>query len=271
MYKVALLLKTSRKGYPNNIYFLWREWYIMGKMSKDVRPITTAQDCKAVLRYLKNANEFSIRDYVIFKMGMNCVLRVSDLIHLRYDDIYTDTGRVKKELRITEIKTGKEKRMPLIHVKNDLIEYKRFLDDFFSKQPSSYMAPLKSNEMEKVGTGKNPKLVKKHDKWLFPSSQHPTQHISTNTYYKSMMLASKNTGVKHLGTHTARKTGAYLFYRGGFDDVLESQKMQPRNDIALAMKVLNHSSESSTLHYLGLEQENLDNIVKETVAFDITI
>ena len=238
---------------------------------KDVRPIKNSVDAKKVLKYLKYANEYSIRDYVLFKLGMNCVLRVSDLIHLHYSDVYTETGRVKKELRIQEIKTGKEKRMPLIHVKSDLVEYKRFLDDFFNKQPEKYMQPIKSNEMEIVGTGKNPTKIKKHDYWLFPSSQHPTQHISNKTFYKAMMLAKQNTGVEHLGTHTARKTGAYLFYRGGFDDVLKAQNIQPRNDIALAMKVLNHSSESSTLHYLGLEQEHLDNIIKETNAFDISI
>lgn len=238
---------------------------------KDVRPITTAKDCRTVLKYLKNSKAFGIRDYVVFKMGMNCVLRISDLIHLRYDDVYTDTGRVKKKLVLTEIKTGKRKEMPLLHVQEDLIEYKRELDAFYSKQPEKYMQPLKSKEMETVGTGKHKFTVKKHDKWLFPSTQKPTQHISTKTFYKAMTLAKQATGLKHLGTHTPRKTGAYLFYRGGFDDVLEEKGMQPSNNIGLAMKVLNHSSESATLAYIGLEQDNIDKMVMETKAFDIGI
>lgn len=238
---------------------------------KDVRPITNSQDCKTVLKYLKNSTSFGIRDYLIFKIGMSCVLRISDIIHLRYDDVYTPTGKPKAKLSIKEIKTGKSKEMPLIHVKNDLIEYKRVLDAFFSKQPDKYMHPLKSLELETVGTGKNKKQVKKNQYWLFPSTQHPTRHISTNTFYKAMMNAKKTTGIQHLGTHTPRKTGAYLFYRGGFDDVLKAKNVQPSNNIALAMKLLNHSNQSATLHYLGLEQENIDKIVQESTAFDINI
>lgn len=238
---------------------------------KDVRPITNSDECKTVLKYLKNSTSFGIRDYLIFKMGMNCVLRISDLIHLRYDDVYTPTGKPKSKLSITEIKTGKRKEMPLIHVKEDLIEYKRELDAFFSKQPDKYMQPLKSRETEIAGTGKGKRELKKNDYWLFPSTQHPTQHISTNTFYKAMMLTKKNTGIQHLGTHTPRKTGAYLFYRGGFDDVLKAKNVQPSNNIALAMKILNHSSQSATLAYLGLEQDNIDKMVMETNAFDINI
>lgn len=86
-----------------------------------------------------------------------------------------------------------------------------------------------------------------------------------------MMNAKRDLGLEHLGTHTPRKTGAYLFYRGGFDDILAEKKMQPSNNIGLAMKVLNHSSESATLSYIGLEQDNIDKMVSETSAFDIEL
>ena len=88
----------------------------MSEKNKDVRPITNEKDCKMMLKYLKNAHQLGIRDYVVFKLGMSCVLRVSDLIHLKYDDVYTPTGQVKKKLIINEIKTGKRKEMPLVHV-----------------------------------------------------------------------------------------------------------------------------------------------------------
>lgn len=238
---------------------------------QDVRPVTNLRECKTVLNYLKNSSELGIRNYLMFKLGMSCVLRISDIIHIKYTDVFTEQGRVKKSLRIKEIKTGKVKEMPLIHVKSDLIEYKRVLDDFMSKQPDKYLAPLKSKEMETVGTGKNATKVKKNDKWLFPSSQHPTQHVSDKTFYKAMKLAAAATGINNLGTHTPRKTGAYLYYRGGFDDVLTQKNIQPNNDIALAMKVLNHSSEGMTLHYLGLEQDSINKRVVENNAFDINL
>lgn len=240
-------------------------------MKQDVRPIKNLSEVRKVLKYLKNSSTFGIRNFMMFSIGMNCVLRISDIVNLKYSDVYTAKGKPKKYLRIREIKTGKIKELLLIHAKNDLIEYQRWLKDFINSQPDKYMQPLKSNETITVGTGKNAKEVKKNDKWLFPSTQHPTQHVSEKTFYKAMRQASQATGVEHLGTHTPRKTGAYLFYRGGFDDVLKQSGKQPNNDIALAMKTLNHSSEGITLNYLGLEQESINKRVAENNAFDIDL
>lgn len=242
---------------------------------KDVRPITNSEDYKKVLRYLKTATKYGMRDYMIFRLGMTCVLRISDLVYLKYSDVFTDTGKVRKKLCLKEIKTGKTKEILLTHVKKDLYDYKLFMQNNFNFKdlPDKYWnTPLKSQELETKGTRKNADKVKKHaNDWLFPSSQHPTEHISIKTFYKAMMNASKATGVEHLGTHTARKTGAYLLYRGNFDDVLKAKDLQPNNNIGLAMKVLNHSSASATLSYIGLEQDSIDKQVKENSAFDIEI
>ena len=50
-----------------------------------------------------------------------------------------------------------------------------------------------------------------------------------------------------------RKTGAYRVY-------------QQTNNIALVMKLLNHSSQSQTLRYLGLDQEEREHLL-DTVDF----
>lgn len=55
--------------------------------------------------------------------------------------------------------------------------------------------------------------------------------------------------INYLGTHTMRKTGAYLVYE------------QTNHNIALVMKLLNHSSEAMTLAYLGLDQESRENML----------
>lgn len=233
-----------------------------------VKPLKTLDDYRKFTGALKNANEFGIRDYALFRIGMCCILRISDIIHLKYSDVFTETGRVKKKLVIKEIKTGKSKEITLLHVRKDLVEYKRFLDNFYQSQPEKYMQPLNSDETETVGTGKYKREMKRNDYWLFPSSQHPTHHITSDTYYKAIQRASKATGIKHLGTHTARKTGAYVVYRGGFDDELKAKGIAPLNNIAICMKLLNHSSERETLSYLGIDQETIDNTLENTLAFD---
>lgn len=89
-------------------------------------------------------------------------------------------------------------------------------------------------------------------KWLFPSMKDFSKHITPNQYYKIMHKVGDLLNIDYLGTHTMRKTGAYRVY------------VQSNYDIALVMKLLNHSSEAMTLSYLGIDQsskqERLDKI-----------
>ena len=94
--------------------------------------------------------------------------------------------------------------------------------------------------------------LQKHNlvgKWLFPSTQRPQQHINQRQYYQIMSRVGDLLGINYLGTHTMRKTGAYRVYE------------QTNHNIAVVMKLLNHSSEKMTLAYLGLDQDSTENIL----------
>lgn len=94
--------------------------------------------------------------------------------------------------------------------------------------------------------------LKKHDlvkEWLFPSTQRPERHITEKQYYKIMAKVGNLLEINYLGTHTMRKTGAYRVYE------------QTGHNIALVMKLLNHSSEQMTLAYLGLDQETTESML----------
>ncbi len=78
--------------------------------------------------------------------------------------------------------------------------------------------------------------------WLFPSIQHPERHITEKQFYKIMSKVGDLLGLNYLGTHTMRKTGAYRVYT------------QSNYNIGLVKHLLNHSSESMSLAYLGLDQ-----------------
>jgi len=55
-------------------------------------------------------------------------------------------------------------------------------------------------------------------------------------------------GIKEpVGTHTMRKTFGYHAYKKGLD-------------LAVIQKLLNHSSPSITLAYIGITQEDQDNV-----------
>lgn len=92
---------------------------------------------------------------------------------------------------------------------------------------------------------------KLESEWLFPSSQHPEHHITEKQFYKIMSKVGNLLGINYLGTHTMRKTGAYRVYT------------QSNYNIGLVMHLLNHSSESMTLAYLGLDQASTENMLNQ--------
>lgn len=58
-------------------------------------------------------------------------------------------------------------------------------------------------------------------------------------------------GIDYLGTHTMRKTGAYRVYT------------QTGYNIGLVISLLNHSSGTMTLKYLGLDQISREKMLDE--------
>lgn len=66
--------------------------------------------------------------------------------------------------------------------------------------------------------------------------------------YKIINDVAKSVGIKEkIGTHTLRKTSGYHAYNNGYD-------------ITLIQKLFNHSSPSVTLRYIGITQDEMDNV-----------
>ena len=66
--------------------------------------------------------------------------------------------------------------------------------------------------------------------------------------YKIINDVAKSVGIKErIGTHTLRKTFGYHAYNNGYD-------------ITLIQKLFNHSSPSVTLRYIGITQDEMDDV-----------
>jgi site-specific recombinase XerD len=66
--------------------------------------------------------------------------------------------------------------------------------------------------------------------------------------YNIINYAAKFVGVEEaIGTHTLRKTFGYHVYQRGVD-------------LALLQKMFNHSSQSITLDYIGITQDQMDEV-----------
>ena len=191
-----------------------------------VLPIKDTEILHEVEETLLHNFKFGRRNYTIFKVGLVTMLRVSDLLALRRNEIFETDGSIKSNAYIIDQKTGKHNVLYLKPAFNDLTIYSYWLNQTY---PNS--------------------------EWLFPSSQHPTQHVSIKQFYKVIRHVGDLLGIDYLGTHTMRKTGAYRVY------------VQSNYDIGLVMSLLNHSSQAMTLRYLGLDQVSKEKKLDQ-IKFD---
>ncbi len=65
-----------------------------------VEPIRDIRDLRRIEKILQEGN---IRDFVMFKLGINCGLRISDILSLNVKDV-----KNKKNIRLIEKKTKKK-------------------------------------------------------------------------------------------------------------------------------------------------------------------
>ena len=79
-----------------------------------VEPIRNKKDIEKVEKYLAKQSK---RDLLLFNIGTNCGLRISDILRLNVGDV-----RNKAYIQIVEKKTGKFKKFPINAKLKPLIE-----------------------------------------------------------------------------------------------------------------------------------------------------
>lgn len=83
---------------------------------------------------------------------------------------------------------------------------------------------------------------------LFYTQKH--YRLDRTQAYRIINKAARMVGIKgRIGTHTLRKTFVYHFY-------------QQYDDIVMLQKIFNHSTPSITLRYIGIEQEDIDEVYR---------
>ncbi|MFT9235198.1 site-specific integrase [Liquorilactobacillus nagelii] len=152
-------------------------------MQQIVLPIKDSNVLKEVQDTLLHNFKAGRRNYTVFQVGKATLLRVSDVMKLRWTDVFNENGTVRQNAFIHDQKTGKANLLYLKPVQADLL---------------AYQAWLQENHLV--------------SDWLFPSLQHSERHITEKQFYKVMSKVGDLLGINYLGTHTMRKTGAYRVY-----------------------------------------------------------
>lgn len=88
--------------------------------------------------------------------------------------------------------------------------------------------------------------------YLFKSRQGNNRPITRERAYQIIKAAAEELGIDNVGTHTMRKTFGYTYYK-------------KTKDVGTLQKLFNHSSPAITLRYIGIEQAELDDALRNFV------
>jgi integrase len=145
-----------------------------GRGSKTVHPIRDLDKVKAIQAMLRDKP----RDYLLFTLGINLALRVSDLLSLRVSDVRDKDG-IREYLTVSERKTNKVKRIKITGAAREHLQW--FFDQ--TGQESGY---------------------------LFKSRKGKDRAIDKTQAWRLITGWCKAVGIKeNCGTHTLRKTWGY--------------------------------------------------------------
>ena len=144
---------------------------------KTVQPIRSA---KTINEFKKLLRDKDYKYYIMFLIGINTGLRISDIIKLKVRDI-----RDKTHVAIKEQKTGKPKRF--------------FVNEQLRVELNEYMSTLQD------------------DDYIIPSKKGNRGYVGRIQAYRVLNEMAKQLGLSEIGTHTMRKTFGYWHYKQNKD------------------------------------------------------
>lgn len=192
-------------------------------------PIKNMDDLIGISQYLINNGRY--RDNMLFIVGINFGLRVSDLRMLRFSDLITDDLVFKTSFPVFEIKTRNTRK----HAKNRYVTINRAVIDAVTLYLENTDNVKLSDFMFRSDSNRN-------------VNNTPLTRGSIDRLLKS--IAKEYGLTTRVSTHTLRKSWAY--------HQMAMSNHDPRK-LVLLQKMLNHSSLAQTLDYIGITNEEMED------------
>jgi integrase len=188
-----------------------------------VEPIRNRNTITRIKTILKGQGRY--RDLLLFVVGINTALRVSDLLTLRIGDFVDENGDVRQRFWLKEQKRGKRHEVVINKSIREALElYREAYDQVETNLDHFVFFNTRTNDY--------------------------TQSISRQQVWQLISTMCHDVGLRgNYGTHTLRKTWGYHARMNGVD-------------LALIMHKLNHSDLAYTKRYLGITDEELESVVR---------
>ena len=186
----------------------------MGK----TQPIKKADDVQRFKEYYLEKKQ--IRNYTMVTLALNTSLRISDLLHLKWIDVYNfKANKYREHIDLVEQKTGKKNSIALNSEATKALELlRRTLDTFYQEA------------------------------YIFKSRIGDNQPIGRICAFRIIKKAVNDLNLEGvISCHSLRKTFGYHAWKKGVPP-------------ALILSIYNHSSIEITKRYLSIDQDDKDEV-----------
>jgi len=185
-----------------------------GLFMSAAEPIRDKRKLAQFASYYKSKRQY--RNYALIVVGAHTAFRISDLLSLKWSDVYDEKSQsFSSHIELVEKKTGKVKTIALnAQVKSAL----------------RLLLPLRRGE------------------FIFANNRKDARPISRIQAWRIIRAAASAVGLGgRIACHSLRKTFGYFAWKAGALPVL-------------LMEIFNHTSFETTRRYLGITQDDLDEV-----------
>lgn len=177
-------------------------------------------------------------------------------------DAIKDKGKLQEVLSVYE--TGSKNHLLLVYALYTGLR----ISDILSTKVADVKGGFLTIKEQKTGKQRTVKINSKllallkayteenqldDDDYIFFSNHDTKEHIKRSRADKIIRYAGDMVGVR-LSAHSLRKTFGYMAYQNG-------------TDISLLMQIFNHSSAHVTLRYIGITQDNINDVYDSIEIF----
>lgn len=224
-------------------------------------PIKSTEDIERISKYLVEKGRY--RDNMLFVVGINFGLRVSDLLELRFSHLINEDCTFKTTFPVLEKKTKntrKVRKNRYITINEAVMEaVTLYLENTGANEVSDEAEksnyPSSGHRASDSGASDKKRRAVKLDDYMFRSESNrginenkPMSRVSVDRILKGI---AEDVGLScKVATHTLRKTfGYHQMVMSGND---------PRK-LLLLQKIFGHSTSTQTLEYIGITVEEIED------------
>lgn len=205
--------------------------------SSEVYPFTSEEEIKAMIdvfdKHIEEASNenkrmIATRNKMLFLIGINVGLRASDLITLKWNFFFDNDGNFNDSYTLQPKKTRKAKKFVKLYF-NQVV--KKAVTDYIEQYPIQDM-----------------------DEYLFKSRKGDS-HITEISLGRIIKDAAEEVGIeRNICSHSLRKTFGYHIWHNAQDK---------EKSLIILQTIFNHSSPMMTKKYIGLMDDEIEDVFND--------